>query len=244
MSQPWVVLDIEGTTTPISFVYDVLFPYARQRLLSGLESLETAERERIASLLLGEWQTRTGQSLPDPNSPGWLQQAAQAAQFLMDQDLKFGPLKELQGRIWRDGYQEGHLQGQVFSDVAAAFSRWHNQGIKIAIYSSGSVEAQQLLFTHARGQDLGRFISHYFDTGVGPKTDFQSYLEISRRLEPSGEPLFLTDVVAEAKAARQAGWQAAIMVRPGNRPCGPHDFEVFEELLQIPQWFELTASSH
>ena len=135
----------------------------------------------------------------------------------MDQDRKSPGLKELQGRIWEAGYRSGVLRGDVFDDVPAAFAVWRQAGIDIAIYSSGSVLAQRLLFQTTRFGDLTKSISAFFDTGVGPKTSAGSYETIAGALgRRPPEILFISDVGSELGAARSVGYQTALSIRPGN----------------------------
>jgi enolase-phosphatase E1 len=206
----WMLLDIEGTTTPISFVYDCLFPYAREHLVSFVQSHfdELAVKEFAA---IAREQGR-------PFSPDAAGLAAEAL-AQMDEDRKSGCLKLLQGQIWESGYQSGQLQSEVFPDVPEAFARWKQEGRGIAIYSSGSVQAQKLLFAHTRYGDLRSSLSDYFDTGVGPKREPESYTRIAKKLGTSPEHiLFATDIGEEAHAAVQAGLRTVILQRPGNVP--------------------------
>lgn len=214
-----LLLDIEGTTTPISFVYDVLFPFARAHMLDFLRV--HWQEEDVA----GDAAGLSDELLTTPEA------ATAVAHRLMDEDRKLGALKSLQGRIWEDGYRSGKLRGQLFPEVAERLRAYREAGIAVAIYSSGSVLAQKLLFGHSEAGDLRPLLSAYFDTAVGPKTASESYRLIAERLgiEPS-EGLFLTDVVGEATAAHQAGWKAAILRRPGNQPQPQHDF---------PEWTEI-----
>ena len=152
----------------------------------------------------------------------------------MDADSKAGCLKSLQGKIWEAGYRSGQLKGQVFEDVPAAFERWRQEGRGIAIYSSGSVQAQRLIFGHAEVGDLSGFISHYFDTAVGPKREASSYARIAADLgaDPA-EVLFATDVYQEAEAGRQAGMQVVLLLRPGNPAPGPHPFPTAVDFVMV-----------
>ena len=188
-----VLLDIEGTTTPIAFVTRTLFPYARAHL-SGFLEREGRGGETGAFLAL------------------------------MDRDSKTPELKELQGRIWDEGYRTGTLAGDVFEDVPPAFARWREAGVPIGIYSSGSVLAQQWLFRTVRSGDLTAFITWYFDTAVGAKRELASYARIAARIgyEPR-EVLFVSDVSAELDAARAAGMDMILSARPGNAPQPGHD---------------------
>ena len=152
----------------------------------------------------------------------------------MDQDRKSTGLKSLQGKIWEEGYRSGDLKGEVYPDVLPALERWRTQGIDIAIFSSGSVQAQRSLFRNSVAGDLTRFIRAYFDTTTGPKREPESYARIAVALEQSpSEVLFASDIAAELDAARTAGMKTALCVRtPGPAPsAGPHPvIHGFEEL--------------
>ena len=198
-----LLLDIEGTTTPIAFVTDTLFPYARARLVSFLSREGRAD---VASAFLAE----------------------------MDRDSKSTELKALQGRIWEDGYRSGELTGTVFEDVPRAFARWQSAGTPIAIFSSGSVLAQQWLFRRSSAGDLTPFIAQYFDTEVGPKRDPASYARIAATVAlPPSSITFVSDVVGELDAARAAGMQTIMSLRPGNHPQPPHDHRVVHSFDEI-----------
>jgi len=219
-----ILLDIEGTTTPISFVYDVLFPYARAHVSENLGE------EDIADLRLSyETDLRNGFS-----PPAWSDPPVAYVHWLMDQDRKSTALKNLQGKIWLTGYQQGALHGEVFKDVPLAFERWHEAGIDVRIYSSGSKLAQRLLFSTTNFGDLTKFLNGYFDTTTGPKIEAESYAVIGRAFgcKPE-EVLFVSDVVKELDGARSAGMQTALCIRPGNHPQLPGTHRVvssFEEI--------------
>jgi enolase-phosphatase E1 len=218
-----VLLDIEGTTTPIAFVYDVLFPYARanvDRLLR--ERIASADVTTAVQRLAAEWHDDVAAG----NAPPEWRSAADGADpdavsryvvWLMDRDRKSPGLKSLQGLVWEAGYRAGLLQGAVFDDVPRAMASWRRAGIDVAIYSSGSVLAQRLLFGSTRFGDLTGSISAFFDTAVGPKTSPDSYRRIADALKrrPS-EILFVSDIAAELDAARTAGYQVTLSIRPGN----------------------------
>jgi enolase-phosphatase E1 len=216
-----ILLDIEGTTTPIAFVTGVLFPYARAHLPAYLDKHgDTPECRAILMRLRAEYEAdhASGEDLP-AWSPlvylGWL----------MDRDRKSPALKDLQGRVWEEGYRDGTLVGDVFDDVPRALARWREAGIPVGIYSSGSVQAQRSLFGRSNAGDLTPFLSWHFDTGVGAKRDPASYARIAERVNlPPAEMLFVSDVATELDAARQAGLRTALMVRPGNpaQPDGNH----------------------
>ena len=137
--------------------------------------------------------------------------------WLIDRDHKSPGLKLLQGRIWEQGYDDGELRGEVFADVPPAFARWRDAGLTIAIYSSGSVLAQRLLFAHSDQGDLTPWIARYFDTEMGPKRAPESYARIASSLDLApGEIAFVSDVDAELEAAHDAGCHVVMCVRPGN----------------------------
>jgi enolase-phosphatase E1 len=220
-----VLLDIEGTITPLDFVYKALFPYARSHLRQFLSThLLFPEVGTDIAQLHEEHRVDTEQGLNPPrlraNTPEEeFDSAAEYIEWLMDHDRKSTSLKSLQGRIWEEGYKRGELRGQVFDDVPRALERWPKQEKKISIFSSGSVLAQKLLFTHTTAGDLSRHISHYFDTTVGSKTDKQSYQRIVSLLQllPS-DFVFISDVSPELDAAKLAGMHTLLCMRPGNRP--------------------------
>ena len=216
-----LLLDIEGTTTPISFVYDVLFPYARRRVEQFLCQHENdPEIEAALQSLESENRAEAGNDAPllaNSTRENFVRKAAGYCLWLMSRDRKSTPLKVIQGRIWEEGFRSGELRGEVFPDVPPAFQRWHSENRRIAIYSSGSVLAQQLLFGHSKYGDLASYISFFFDTQIGPKRAVESYLQISQQLKcRAAEILFVSDVLEEIHAARQAGIQTALSIRPGN----------------------------
>ena len=219
-----ILLDIEGTTTPVDFVTRVLFPYARERAREFLLRRASAVRDDLA-LLFSEQEAneRGGQSPPTwraGSPPDMLDSAVAYMHWLMDRDRKSTALKALQGRIWEEGYRAGHLRGQVYPDVPRAFARWRAQGRDLAIFSSGSVLAQKLLFSLSEAGDLTPFLRAYFDTTTGAKGDPASYRKIAAKLgHPPEAVLFLSDVTAELDAARDAGMATALCVRGGNAPA-------------------------
>jgi len=229
MSLRAILLDIEGTTTPIAFVHDVLFSYAREHVREFLA--ENPDAEDIA-LLREEHATESDA----PPLTDQIESIAAYVEWLIKLDRKSTALKSLQGKIWRQGYQEGSLKSQVFADVKPAFARWRERGLRIGIFSSGSVLAQQLLFAHTEVGDLTPFIDSYFDTKVGKKGEAESYRKIAETMGLSPEEiLFVSDVVVELDAARQAGMQSLLSIRPGNEPQ-PHEEQYpairgFEEIL-------------
>ena len=210
-----ILLDIEGTTTPIAFVTETLFPYARAHLpLYLAQQGGTPDCRRAIARLHEEYERdrARGEDLP-PWSP------LPYLTWLMDRDRKSPALKELQGRVWEEGYRNGTLVGQVFDDVPRALARWRDEGIAVGIYSSGSVRAQQWLFRRSAAGDLTPLLSWHFDTAVGAKQDEASYARIAEDVNlPAAAILFVSDVAAELDAARAAGLQTRLIVRPGNAP--------------------------
>lgn len=216
-----LLLDVEGTTTPISFVYDVLFPYARRHLDRYLAAnAGAAQVNEVAALLADEWSADAARGEPVPRRrphPNDAESLSEYLKWLMDRDRKAPALKLIQGWIWEQGYDDGELRGQVFDDVPPAFSRWSDAGLTIAIYSSGSVLAQRLLFAHSDHGDLTRWIARHFDTESGAKRSPESYARIASvlDLEPA-DIAFVSDVDEELAAASKAGCRVVMCVRPGN----------------------------
>ena len=243
------LLDVEGTTSPISLVSEQLFPYARKHLESFLYAhVGQPEVQADLVLLMQENRAETHEQqilrfAQDDNSiekAGYwsdgpkLDSAISYLLYLMDQDRKSTALKSLQGKIWKAGFEAGELVGTVFPDVPEALVRWSRRA-KVAIYSSGSVEAQQLLFRHSSAGDLMPYISAYFDTRTGPKTSPESYRAIAAKMgvDTSGT-LFISDVVRELDPARAFGCRTKLSIRQGNQPvadlCGHSAIHTFSEI--------------
>jgi enolase-phosphatase E1 len=223
------LLDVEGTTSPVSLVYEQLFPYARKHLEPYLRANITNPGVQADLSLLAQ-ESRAEREAGGPTlapvsdahlRQRWEEQIPAASAYLhwlMDQDRKSTALKSLQGKIWKSGFENGELKGTVFPDVPAALARW-SQKAKVAIYSSGSVEAQQLLFRHSTAGDLTRFISSYFDTRTGPKTSPDSYRAIAAAMNVApSEVLYFSDLLRELDPARSAGCQTRLSIREGNQP--------------------------
>lgn len=200
-----IVTDIEGTTSSLAFVHQVLFPYARARLADYVAS----HRDAVAGILDAVRAEAGDTALTDAACVALL-----AAWH--DADRKFGPLKELQGLIWAQGYADGTLTGHVYPDAVAGLRRWHGRGITLAVYSSGSIAAQQLLFSHTDFGDLTPLFSAYFDTAIGGKQMTASYQSIATTLTlPPNDILFLSDVAEELAAAHAAGFHTTLLARDG-----------------------------
>jgi enolase-phosphatase E1 len=223
LSTPLILLDIEGTTTPIDFVYKTLFPFARARVKDYLSGAwDELEVQIDLAQLRAERTADAAQGLNPPaieceSSTERLESTVAYIHWLMDRDRKSRPLKAIQGRIWREGYEAGELLGEVFDDVPPAFARWRRQNKLICIYSSGSALAQKLLFSHTKAGDLTDYIYRYFDTTIGHKIEADSYRRIAEelRLAPAAA-IFISDVITELDAAREAGMKTILALRPGN----------------------------
>ncbi len=198
-----VVLDIEGTTTDLSFVHEVLFPYSRARLADFIRrhrddpevvaQIEAVRAETGATDLDGVIETLLR----------WI-----------DEDRKATPLKTLQGMIWAEGYADGSLRSHVYPEVPETLRRWKTQGLELSVYSSGSEQAQRLLFAHTEAGDLTPLFSGFFDTRMGHKREVDSYRRIQQAIGlPAEAVLFLSDVPEELDAAREAGWRTVQVVR-------------------------------
>ena len=215
-----VLLDIEGTTTPVDFVYRILFPYAHARVADYLA--EHAQEPEVAEDIAGLREEHARDRAAGRRPPEWSDSPASVAGYarsLMDQDRKATALKSLQGKVWAEGYRSGQLEGQVYDDVPRALVRWTKAGKAVAIFSSGSVLAQKLIFGHTAFGDLTPYLSAYFDTTTGPKGQAESYRRIAAalRCEPA-TMLFVSDVFAELEAAREAGLDTALAVRSDTLP--------------------------
>jgi enolase-phosphatase E1 len=222
-----VLTDIEGTTTPLAFVHEVLFPYARKRLEAACASGEPRYAVAIAQLQ-AEYEMEEEAGKPDFGN------GAPYAAWLMDRDRKSTGLKLLQGILWFDGYHAGQLIARIYDDVPPALARWKEAGIRMRVFSSGSVQAQQLLFRFSNQGDLSHFFEGFHDTTTGPKQEPASYAAIARSFElaPS-EILFLSDVLAELDAARAAGFATGLLLRPGNKPVEANSHPAYANFAQI-----------
>jgi enolase-phosphatase E1 len=217
-----ILLDVEGTTTPVEFVFQTLFPYASRKLEPFLRG-HTQDQE-IQSLIQDLHAQHEVDARDGLNPPGWMDHPEEArlrssvayAQWLIVRDSKCPPLKSLEGRIWQEGFASGELHGAIFPDVPLAFERWRRQKKIICIYSSGSVLAQQNLFRTTASGDLTSYISVFFDTRVGAKIEGESYRKIAASFSYAPHQfLFISDAVKEIEAAQSAGMQALLCVREG-----------------------------
>jgi len=212
-----ILLDIEGTIIPVTFVRDVLFPYAKKHIASFLHDYRIDPQVRQWAAVCHETIAQeSGVVLSYENLAGVLSQ-------WMEGDRKHQGLKALQGMIWEEGYRTGAFVPELYDDVAPSFRRWRQEGLTLAMYSSGSEQAQRLLLAHTTDGDLTPMISHCFDTGIGSKINPASYKRIADCLGlHSEEILFLSDAEPELDTATTADLQAIHVVRPGTNPSARH----------------------
>lgn len=209
-----IVTDIEGTTSALSFVKDVLFPYSRAHMADFIR--HHGNGPPVAKLLK-EVQTIAGKPLDETQLIAQLQR-------WIDEDQKITPLKALQGLIWEQGYRDGAFQGHIYEDAVRNLKRWHAAGIKLFIFSSGSVQAQKLLFAHTPFGDLTPLFQGYFDTRIGAKREPAAYQAIAQAITlPPAQILFLSDIKEELDAAAAAGIATTWVVRDGAlAPAAAH----------------------
>lgn len=209
-----IVTDIEGTTTDINFVHKVLFPYAHAKLPDFLRA--NADTPAVVEQIDA---VRSEMGAPDAT----LETVIAQLLHWIETDQKVTPLKALQGMVWADGYQRGDFKGHLYSDVAPTLRQWKDLGKALYVYSSGSVQAQKLLFGYSDAGDLTPLFSGYFDTHIGHKREATAYQRIVAELDlPPAAVLFLSDVIEELDAAKQAGMQTLQLVREGTQPGNTH----------------------
>lgn len=217
-----ILTDIEGTTSAVSFVFDVLFPYAASHLPDYLRQHAT-DADVAAQLQAvrddsGETQASTERVIEI--LLGWIAE-----------DRKATPLKALQGMVWQQGYTAGQLKGHVYPDAVDALRRWHQAGYELYVYSSGSIQAQKLIFGCSEVGDLSPLFGGYFDTTSGPKREASSYRSIALAIgHAAQEILFLSDIVEELNAAHAAGMQTCGLVRSGGQLPGHLQVASFEAI--------------
>ncbi|XP_033103067.1 enolase-phosphatase E1-like [Anneissia japonica] len=272
-----ILLDIEGTTTPISFVKDILFGYVRSNLKEYLEKhweedqcqldVQSLREQSKKDLEEHKSQKESNKDKPKEDSKdeksqndsiedklppvipkkggssALIRQAVVEYVFtMMDADRKVTSLKQLQGHMWSNAYSCGEVVGEIYKDVLPAIIHWKSEGKKIYIYSSGSVEAQKLLFGHTKEGDILEYISGHFDTKIGAKVEKDSYCTIAKEIQcETKEILFLTDVTREARPAKQAGCQVAIVTRPGNATLSSDELEEFQHVSSFSELYSDAA---
>jgi enolase-phosphatase E1 len=248
-----ILLDVEGTTSSVSYVYDVLFPYARKRLHGFLKQHWEEEKVKQVCELIAKdagadsFKKWCSNDATDSNSHNDYRQNEHSQMEnnialveeevirQMDRDAKLTGLKELQGLIWKDGYDAGELCSHVYEDVAPALKAWKSAGLDVRIYSSGSVNAQKIFFANSEAGNLLPYIDGHYDTKIGPKRGSASYRAIAEAIGlPTERIFFLSDVVEELRAASDAGMLVALVVRPGNAPVQDgHGFQVTHSFSEI-----------
>lgn len=205
-----VLTDIEGTTSSLSFVKDVLFPYSRERVP---DYVRTHKNDPAVREILADARHEAGSAVND------IEITAQLIRWI-DEDRKVTPLKALQGLIWEAGYRRGDFTGHIYADALAALRSWHARGVRLYVFSSGSVKAQRLLFGHTEHGDLTPLFEGYFDTTIGAKKDPAAYRHIAAAIGlPADEILFLSDIREELDAARTAGLKTQWVLRNGDNPA-------------------------
>ena len=240
-NQQHLLLDIEGTTCPVSFVSEVLFPFAKQELSHFIKQhWDKNPHKKAIQAAKKEW-------LEDqsPESMQIKQQVAkrkieemdgliQYLKHLISIDKKSTALKDLQGKIWEHGYNIGDLKSQLFPESAECLRKWHEQGLTLSVYSSGSIQAQKLLYMHSPAGDLEKLFSHWFDTHIGPKKSTESYIRIAEQLHSSPNKIwFVSDNGAECDSARSAGMHTLFSLRDGNPDRDPRDHTVVQSLREV-----------
>ncbi|MCS6998264.1 MAG: acireductone synthase [Aquificaceae bacterium] len=208
-----ILTDIEGTTSSIDYVKEVMFPYSKEKLETFLQS--HWQKEWVRSII-GELEKRLGK-------PVSLELAIETFKDWIERDLKEPALKELQGHIWEEGFISGELKGHIYEDAYLKLKEWKEKGYRLYVYSSGSVKAQRLFFGHTEYGDLNWLFDGFFDTSVGSKRERSSYEKIANLVGLAPEEfLFLSDREEELRAAELAGMNTALVVREGTPQRGEH----------------------
>ncbi|KAG7393028.1 Methylthioribulose-1-phosphate dehydratase [Phytophthora pseudosyringae] len=238
-----VMLDIEGTTTPITFVHDILFPYVTDNAARFLQQTwdQPDTKADVAALMAQHKQDQAdGVNPPAMGDSQAKEQLIEAlttyVKWNVKADRKIGPLKQLQGHMWLQGYESGELKALVYDDVPPCLDRLRARGVRVGIYSSGSRQAQKLLFQYSDKGDLREYLTVYFDTKIGHKREVGSYQEIVQSLgvDSGKDVLFVTDVIEEAQAAEAAGLDTVLSVRPGNTPLPEsHHFRTIRSFAEL-----------
>ncbi len=247
MNQQHLLLDIEGTTCPVSFVSNVLFPFAKQELSDYIkqhwdqsphnEAIKAAKKEWLDDQYLGSNQIKQQAMKGETEEIDGL---IQYLKHLISIDKKSTALKDLQGKIWEEGYNNGKLKSQLFPETAECLRKWREQGLTLSVYSSGSIQAQKLLYRHSPAGDLEKLFSHWFDTHTGPKKSTESYTTIAERLQSSPNKIwFVSDNGTECDSARAAGMHTLFSLRDGNPDRDPRNHTVVQSLREVSAY--LTA---
>ena len=229
----YILMDVEGTTTSISFVHDTLFPFAKTHLQSFI--IKNLQSEDTKIILADTKKTILEEQRRIIDSDEAIEQLSK----WIDQDRKHPALKKIQGMIWKTGYETGEIKGHVYSDVPESLKRWKNAQLTLGIYSSGSIEAQIDLFKNSSFGNLALYFSNHFDTSIGHKREVQSYITIAKKLNlPSSEILFLSDTKEELDAAKSTGFQTIQLVRLEKLPYAGHN--QVQNFSEIPFYYPET----
>ncbi len=236
-----LLLDIEGTTCPVSFVSDILFPFAKQELNSYVKQHgNKSAQNRALQEARREWSQDESTESKQLKRQAALQQISeidgliQYLEHLISVDRKSTALKDIQGQIWEHGYNQGELKAELFPEAAGCLQQWHQQGIILSVYSSGSIQAQKLLYRHTSQGNLEPLFSYWFDTRTGPKKTTESYIKIVSQLNGAPEEIwFVSDNGAECDAARTAGIHTLFSLRDGNPDRDPKDHKVIQSLHEV-----------
>ena len=236
-----LLLDIEGTTCPVSFVCDILFPFAKQELNSYVtQNGNKSAQNRALDEARKEWSEDQSTESTQLKRQVALQQISeidgliQYLEHLISVDRKSTALKDIQGQIWENGYNQGELKAELFPEAAECLQQWHHQGITLSVYSSGSIQAQQLLYRHTSKGNLEPLFSYWFDTHTGPKKTAESYIKIASQLNSAPKKIwFVSDNGAECDAARMAGMHTLFSLRDGNPDRDPKDHKVIQSLHEV-----------
>ncbi len=222
----FILTDIEGTTSSISFVAEKLFPYFRNNILDLAEMTDNPVVKEAFEHTIKLAESEDGETISTE------QEIIDKLYEWSVEDRKITPLKTLQGVLWEKGYRDGVLKGHVYPEVAANLKKWKEQGIELGVFSSGSVPAQKLIFGYSISGDLTPFFSSYFDTNTGGKRDAETYAKIAKalHLEPS-EILFLSDIIEELEAADSNGFQTIQLAREGLTPSWSKAVSSFDEII-------------
>ena len=239
-----ILLDIEGTTCPVSFVTETLFTYAKSELKNFLDRhrnnplinqlIDNADNEWIQDK--SEESTRLRHQLEKEQQAKHLKIEAYL-QLLIETDKKSTTLKDIQGKIWKEGYTTGRISSELFEDAHENLKRWHKQGYRLSVYSSGSVEAQHLLYKYTNKGDIKNLFSYWFDTHIGNKKEPSSYTEIASVVGCKPQNiLFISDNSDECDAARSAGLGTLYSMRDGNPQQEPRNHPVIRHLEEVEKW--------
>ena len=218
-----ILTDIEGTTSSISFVKDVLFPYAADHLPAFVKENINDEKVQTALQQTAELAAKDGDVINAEDTDTLI---AKLLQWISE-DRKATPLKALQGLIWKTGYENGDYQAHMYPDATEYLKKWHDSGLPLYVYSSGSVKAQELFFGYSQDGNLLPLFKGHFDTLMGGKRETQSYLNILAELQKTHaglnaeDVLFLSDIKEELDAAKEAGMQTVWLVRKDDIPAEP-----------------------